>query len=134
MTKINSFYLGDLRSESVHLPSGSTLLTDAPIDNHGKGEAFSPTDLVCTALCTCMITNMGIVAQRENLELTGLSANTTKYMSTSPRKINEIHIEFSWEEPKGTEQQIQKLKSAALSCPVALSISPSILQKIRFNF
>ncbi|CAN5400703.1 OsmC family protein [soil metagenome] len=110
------------------------IITDAPLDNHGKGEAFSPTDLICTALCTCMITSMGIVSQRENLELKGLSAHTTKYMTTSPRKINEIHIEFTWEEPIGTDQQRQKLKSAALSCPVALSISSAIHQKVRFNF
>ncbi|MDQ3534840.1 MAG: OsmC family protein [Bacteroidota bacterium] len=134
MATINSEYLGNLRSQSVHVLSDSHLITDAPLDNNGKGEAFSPTDLVCTALCTCMLTIMGIVARKEDLELKGLTASTTKIMSESPRKISEIQIDFVWNNPVGTAQQRQKLKSAALSCPVALSISPAIYQRIKFNF
>jgi uncharacterized OsmC-like protein len=134
MATINSEYLGNLRSQSVHVLSDSHLITDAPLDNNGKGEAFSPTDLVCTALCTCMLTIMGIVARKEDLELKGLTASTIKIMSESPRKISEIQIDFVWNNPVGTAQQRQKLKSAALSCPVALSISPAIYQRIKFNF
>ncbi len=96
MATINSEYLGNLRSQSVHVISDSQLITDAPLDNNGKGEAFSPTDLVCTALCTCMLTIMGIVARKEDLELKGLTASTTKIMSESPRKISEIQIDFVW--------------------------------------
>jgi putative redox protein len=134
MATINSEYLGNLRTQSVHILSDSHLTTDAPLDNNGRGEAFSPTDLVCTALCTCMLTIMGIVARKEDLELVGLKATTTKIMSESPRKISEIQIDIEWHQPIGTAQQRQKLKSAALSCPVALSISPSIYQRIKFNF
>jgi len=134
MATINSEYSGNLRTKSVHVLSDSHLTTDAPLDNNGKGEAFSPTDLVCAALCTCMLTIMGIVARKEDLDLQGLTATTTKIMSESPRKISEIHVDFVWENPIGTAQQRQKLKSAALSCPVALSISPSIYQRIKFDF
>ncbi|MDQ3392932.1 MAG: OsmC family protein [Bacteroidota bacterium] len=134
MASINSEYRGELRTNSIHTLSGNEIITDAPIDNNGKGEAFSPTDLVCTALCTCMLTIMGIVARKEDLELSGLRASITKIMADSPRKISEIHIDFVWEKPTGTPQQKQKLKSAALSCPVALSINPSIYQKITFSF
>lgn len=134
MATVNSEYLGNLRTESVHILSQQELITDAPLDNNGKGEAFSPTDLLCTALATCMITIMGIVAQKENIELKDLSATTTKIMSDSPRKVSEIHIDFVWNSPVGTDKQRQKLKSAAVSCPVALSINPSIYQKITFSF
>ena len=84
MVTLTARYEGGLRCQAVHGPSGATLLTDAPVDNHGRGESFSPTDLVATAVGTCMMTIMGIVADRHGIDLTGMTAETTKQMSTSP--------------------------------------------------
>lgn len=130
---MHSEYLGDLRTRSTHLKSGEVVISDAPVDNNGKGEAFSPTDLVSSALCSCMMTIMGIVANREHIDLSGLKANITKIMAQGPRKIAEIHINFSGH-LNATEKQKEKLKTAALNCPVALSLAESIDQKITFDF
>lgn len=127
-------YLGDLRTQAKHLKSGNLLVTDAPVDNMGKGEAFSPTDLVSAALCSCMITIMGQVADREKINLKGLTAAVVKIMSTNPRKIAEIQITFSHPGLNATEVQKQKLKNAAWTCPVALSLSESLQQTVIFNF
>ncbi|EAZ79491.1 OsmC family protein [Algoriphagus machipongonensis] len=134
MPTIKSSYLGNLRTESVHVQSGTEILTDAPVDNNGKGEKFSPTDLVSSALASCMVTIMGIVAARDGVELTGLSWEVTKVMQSAPRKIQEIIVDFSWENPVTEPSMVQKLKNAAKTCPVALSLDPSIKQTINFNF
>ncbi|MEM9671752.1 MAG: OsmC family protein [Bacteroidota bacterium] len=134
MSHIKSSYLGELRTEDIHIKSSNRIITDAPTDNHGKGEAFSPTDLVCAALSSCMMTIMGIRARKYNIELEGLQANVTKYMSSNPRQISKISIQFSLESTNATPDQIQMLKDAALSCPVALSINPSIEQDVSFGF
>jgi len=127
-------YLGDLRTQAKHIKSGNLLVTDAPVDNLGKGEAFSPTDLVSTALCSCMITIMGQVAEREGINLKGLKAEVVKIMSSNPRKIAEIQITFSHPELTATGVQKQKLVNAARTCPVALSLSESLQQTVTFNF
>lgn len=134
MATIKSSYLGNLRTESTHLQSNSNLVTDAPVDNNGKGETFSPTDLVASALGSCMVTIMGIIAEREDLNLEGLSWEVTKIMQVSPRKIEEIKINFFWDKPIDDKSMIQKLKNAAKTCPVALSLDPSIKQTLDFNF
>ena len=134
MPTIKSSYLGNLRTHSEHLQSGTQLLTDAPVDNNGKGEAFSPTDLVSSALASCMVTIMGIVAEREGVSLQGLSWEVTKVMQSSPRKIQEIVVDFQWENPVSDSALIQKLKNAARTCPVALSLDPAIQQTVNFNF
>jgi uncharacterized OsmC-like protein len=134
MAIINATYSGSLRTQSVHLQSGNTIITDAPTDNNGRGEAFSPTDLVCSALSSCMMTLMGILAQREGIELTGLTSEVTKIMQNSPRKIQEIQITFHHPHLVATELQIEKLKRAALTCPVALTLSPEVKQTIEFHF
>jgi putative redox protein len=134
MNSMTSIYKGELRTEATHLKSGEKIITDAPVDNNGRGEAFSPTDLVCASLSSCMMTLMGIVAGRETIDLTGMSSEITKVMSADPRKISEIHIHFNWPNPEATEAQFQKLKRAALTCPVALSLHPDIKQEISFNF
>ena len=134
MSHIKSSYLGELRTEDIHIKSSSRIITDAPTDNHGKGEAFSPTDLVCAALSSCMITIMGIRARKHAIELEGLKANVTKFMSSNPRQISKIRIQFTLESTNATSNQIQMLKEAALSCPVALSINPSIEQDVSFDF
>ncbi len=134
MPTIKSSYLGNLRTQSVHLQSGTELLTDAPVDNNGKGEKFSPTDLVSSALGSCMVTIMGIVAERNGVSLDGLSWEVTKVMQASPRKIQEIVVDFHWDNPVEDGVMIQKLKNAALTCPVALSLDPAIKQTVNFDF
>lgn len=134
MPTIKSSYLGNLRTHSEHLQSGTELFTDAPVDNKGMGEAFSPTDLVSSALGSCMVTIMGIVAEREGESLEGLSWEVTKVMQSSPRKIQEIVVDFHWENPVDDPTVIQKLKNAARTCPVALSLDPAIKQTLNFNF
>ena len=134
MTTIKTQYSGSLRTQAVHLKSGNTIITDAPPDNNGRGEAFSPSDLVCSALSSCMMTIMGILAQREGVELTGLTSDVVKIMDTNPRKIKEIQITFYHPRLEATDLQKEKLKRSALTCPVALSLSESIIQTVQFNF
>jgi uncharacterized OsmC-like protein len=123
-----------LRTQATHVLSGNALLTDAPLDNNGKGEAFSPTDLVAAALGSCMVTIMGIVAEREALSLESLSWEITKIMQSDPRKIQEIQVNFNWSGVPISTEMSQKLKNAARTCPVALSLNPSIIQTITFDF
>lgn len=135
MATIEGKYLGALRTEATHFKSGNKIITDAPVDNNGKGEAFSPTDLVCAALGSCMMTVMGIIAEREGIDMGGLEQKTVKQMASNPRRISKIEIFFSWKNrPELTGQQLQKLKNAALSCPVALSLHPETEQSVSFDF
>lgn len=127
-------YQGNLRTKAKHLKSGNVVVTDAPTDNNGKGEAFSPTDLVSAALSSCMMTIMGMVAEREEIDLKGLRSEVVKIMTANPRKIGEIQITFYHPTLRATDIQKQKLKNAALSCPVALSLSDSVRQTVVFNF
>ncbi len=132
MASMTGEYMGSLRTQDEHVRSGNKIITDAPPDNNGKGEAFSPTDLVCAALSSCMMTLMGIVAEREGINLTGLKSEITKLMSANPRKIAEIQITFSHSSLNATDIQKQKLKNAALTCPVALSLAEGLKQSINF--
>jgi uncharacterized OsmC-like protein len=127
-------YQGNLRTQAKHLKSGEKVITDAPTDNNGKGEAFSPTDLVSAALSSCMMTIMGMLAEREEIDLKGLRSEVVKIMTSNPRKIGEIQITFYHPTLKATDVQKQKLKNAALTCPVALSLSDSVKQTVVFNF
>ena len=127
-------YLGNRRTQAKHLKSGNLIVTDAPTDNNGRGEAFSPTDLVSAALSSCMITIMGMVAEREGVDLKGLTSDVVKVMANNPRKIAEIQITFTYTGLVATEVQKQKLKNAALTCPVALSLAESVKQTVVFNF
>lgn len=134
MVSMTGIYLGGLRTELTHLKSGNKVITDAPTDNNGKGEAFSPTDLTCSSLSSCMMTLMGMLAERENIELTGLRSEIVKVMAANPRRISEIHISFFHDNLNATDVQKEKLRRAALTCPVALSVSPEIKQVVNFNF
>ncbi len=127
-------YLGNLRTEAVHVKSNSIIITDAPTDNEGKGEAFSPTDSVATGLASCMITIMGIKANSSNINLNHVYANITKVMSASPRMISEVIIEFNFGDTVYSEKEKTILQNAAKTCPVALSLNPVIKQSISFNF
>lgn len=126
-------YLGDLRTKSIHVQSGSEIISDAPLDNNGKGEAFSPTDTVANALASCMMTIMGIKARDMNLDITNSTAEVTKIMSAEPRRIGAIEIVF---EMKGTDDEKSKtiLVRAGMTCPVFLSLHPEIEKRITFNW
>ena len=134
MSSMSGLYQGALRTQATHIRSGNTIITDAPPDNNGKGEAFSPTDLVCAALSSCMMTLMGMLAERENINLEGLRSEVVKVMASNPRKIAEIQITFAHPNLVATEVQRKKLKQAALTCPVALSLSDSVKQVIAFDW
>jgi putative redox protein len=127
-------YLGGLRTKATHLKSGNSVTTDAPTDNNGKGEAFSPTDLVSAALSSCMMTIMGMLADKEGIDLRGLKSEVVKVMAANPRRISEIKIHFSLPTLVATDLQKQKLKEAAHTCPVALSLSENLKQTISFDF
>lgn len=134
MTTLTSVYKGDLRTESVHTRSGNVVITDAPVDNNGKGEAFSPTDLVCTALSTCMLTTMAIWAEREGLDLKGMQVEVIKIMAANPRKIAEIQVKLSKPNVVATPAQKNRLREIAHTCPVALSLHDTVKQTIQFEF
>lgn len=134
MVSIKGKYLGGLRTEVQHLKSGNIIITDAPPDNNGRGEAFSPTDLTCSSLNSCMMTLMGILAEREAIDLTGLTSEITKIMASNPRKIAEVQITFTHSSLQATDIQKEKLRRAALTCPVALSLSDEVKQTVVFNF
>lgn len=124
-------YLGGLRTEAQHLASQETIITDAPKDNQGKGEAFSPTDLVATALASCMITIMGIKARDLGIDLTGTQAEITKIMGTEPRRISTLQIQLTFNSSFDSKTQTL-LERAALTCPVAHSLHPGIRQEVFF--
>ena len=125
-------YLGELRCEAQHLKSGNIVITDAPTDNNGKGEAFSPTDLLCTSLCSCMMTLMGITANAKDIALGHVDAGIEKIMASDPRRVSEINIRFVFEENSLTDREKDILKNAALTCPVAKSIHPDIQVNVNF--
>jgi putative redox protein len=134
MVKIDLNYQGELRVQAKHQPSGTRLLTDAPVDNHGKGESFSPTDLVATGLGTCMATVMGIISEREKIDLKGMTIHVEKIMSAdAPRRIQTLNVNFDIPASLPPEQRT-KLEHAALNCPVAKSLSPEIKVHTRFNW
>ena len=127
-------YLGELRTEATHSQSGKQIITDAPTDNHGKGEAFSPTDLVATALASCMISIMGIKLQGTGKDIKGATSEVTKVMYSEPRRIGEIHVKISVPDNNFSEKEKQILINAAHACPVAKSLHPDIKQVITITF
>ena len=134
MATIKGTYKGNLRNEMTHVQSGNTILTDAPTDNHGKGEAFSPTDLACAALAGCMMTSMGISAQGHKFDIEGTTYEVTKTMNADPRRIGKIDIVFNFPEKEYTEKQKALLWAAAESCPVGRSLHPDVIVNITMNF
>ena len=126
-------YEGSLRTKACHIQSGNSIVTDAPVDNEGKGEAFSPTDLVATALASCMLTIMGIVAERNDVELKSTTAEVEKIMGAMPRQISEIKIKIRFNKnfDKITKR---KLESAALTCPVSNSLNKNLEESIKFIY
>lgn len=127
-------YNGDLRTEATHLRSGKVIITDAPVDNNGKGEAFSPTDLLATSLGSCMLTIMGMVAGRNNINIDGTTIEITKIMGTDPRRVIEIIVEFTMNGTTYSNEDKKLLENAAHTCPVAKSLHPDLKQTVIFNY
>ena len=134
MTQINIIYQGNLRTECTHTGNGQTIVTDAPKDNHGKGEYFSPTDLAAAALASCMITIMGIEAQKINVDLNGTKASVTKEMTTTaPRRIKKLTVKITC--PQDFEFETRaRLERAALGCPIKHSLHPDVEQECTFEW
>ncbi|MCB1585464.1 MAG: OsmC family protein [Xanthomonadales bacterium] len=130
-SKVN--YQGQLRTHAVHLQSNSVVITDAPVDNHGKGKAFSPTDLVATALASCMMTIMGIKAESMNIDLSGTHADVVKHMSENPRRISQVEVIMTLNQ--NFDDKTRKiLEKAALTCPVSQSLHSDLVQNVRFVY
>jgi putative redox protein len=134
METVRSKYQGNLRTEAIHVQSGNSLLTDAPLDNKGKGEYFSPTDLLATSLGSCILTTMGIAANTHSINFQDATMKITKIMVSNPRKVGEVVVEINMGNNQYTEKEKQILEKAALTCPVALSLHPDVKQTIHFNY
>lgn len=134
MATIETTYLGDLRTEATHLQSGTKILSDAPTDNQGRGEAFSPTDLLASALASCMMTIMGIASRTHQIDIEGAKCEVTKIMSAEPpRRIVEVVVNFHF--PKAyNEKEKALLEKAALNCPVILSLHPDLKKTVTFGW
>ena len=126
-------YLGELRTSSIHIQSGTEILSDAPTDNHGKGEAFSPTDTVANALGSCMISIMAIKSADLNVDIIGSTAEVTKIMQAEPRKIAKIILIFNMSIAADEKTKII-LERTAMNCPVLLSLNPDIDKEVTFNW
>ncbi|MBA4304912.1 MAG: osmotically inducible protein OsmC [Sphingobacteriaceae bacterium] len=126
-------YLGELRTQATHIRSGRQIITDAPVDNHGKGEAFSPTDLVSSALVSCMMTVIGIMAQTHQIDVSGMEGEVLKVMGTDPRRISELKVLLRF--PRDYKEHDRVLiERTARTCPVAKSLHPDLGQDIQFSY
>jgi uncharacterized OsmC-like protein len=127
-------YLGGLRTKCTHLKSGTEILTDAPVDNHGKGDAFSPTDLVATAYISCMMTIVGIYCNNHDIEMVGGTGEVTKSMASGPRRIEKLGIELDFSMNNWSEDEQKRIVAAAEACPVAKSVSENMIVEINYTF
>jgi len=134
MATIQTEYLGELRTKALHLQSGNVLITDAPLDNQGKGEAFSPTDTLATSLGSCMLTIIGIAARAHGFSIDGTKLDITKIMANDPRRVSEIVVEFTFPDNNYTEKEKSLIYAAAKGCPVARSLHPDLKQTIIMNY
>jgi putative redox protein len=134
MATIETTYLGELRTEATHVYSGTKAITDAPLDNKGKAESFSPSDLLTASLGSCMMTIMGIAAREHGIDIEGTTCSMTKIMASDPRRVSEIHVVMNF--PKGDYSDKEKaiLERSALTCPVAKSLHPDLIQNVTFNY
>jgi putative redox protein len=127
-------YTSNLRTEATHILSGDKVITDAPPDNMGRGEAFSPTDMVATSLATCMMTIMGIAANERGFSIDGMTASVTKVMYSDPRRIGEIHISLTFPPNNYSDKEKKIIERVAYTCPVSQSLHPDLKQEISFLF
>ena len=133
MATIKTTYIGGLRTEATHLQSGTKIITDAPVDNQGKGEAFSPTDLLAASLGSCMLTIMGIAARTHEIDMDNTQCEITKIMAANPRRVAEVVVNFKF--PKTyTEKEQKILTNAALTCPVYYSLHPDLKKTVDFGW
>ena len=132
MTTSKITYQGDLRTTAIHLQSNNEIITDAPTDNQGKGEAFSPTDLLATSLASCMLTIIGIKARDMGIDIVGTIAEVTKIMAANPRRVSEVHIVMTIAKELD-EKTLKIFYNTALTCPVANSLHPDITQNLVFS-
>ncbi|MCX6257375.1 MAG: OsmC family protein [Bacteroidia bacterium] len=134
METVSTIYLGDLRTRALHIKSGAEIITDAPVDNQGRGEAFSPTDLLATSLGSCMLTIIGIAAREHGFSIDGTEVKITKIMESQPRKVKEVVIEMNLPANNYTDMQKKIIELATRTCPVALSLHPDLKQTIMLNY
>jgi putative redox protein len=127
-------YNGGLRTTSIHERSGNQIITDAPLDNKGKGEAFSPTDLLATSLGNCMLTIIGIAAAEHGFDIDGTTCDITKVMAENPRRVAEIKVNFQFPANEYSDKVRKIIERSAHTCPVAYSIHPDILKTVTFNY
>ena len=133
MSTSKIIYKNNLRTEAQHVASGQKIITDAPLDNNGKGEAFSPTDLVATALASCMITIMAIAAEKNGIDISETSASVKKIMGTDPRTISDVVINITMSKTLALKDR-KRLEKAALACPVHKSLHPDMNKEITFSY
>lgn len=133
MTTIETIYLGDLRTEMTHVSSGDKVITDAPLDNNGLGQTFSPTDLVVGALGSCIVTLMGMAANTHKIDINDTKLSITKIMASNPRRIGEIKIDITFPSDY-TDKEKKILEHTGRTCPVALSLHPDLKQNIKFHY
>ncbi len=134
MATISTVYNGGLRTEATHVQSGNTIITDAPVDNQGRGEAFSPTDLLACALGSCMLTIIGIAANAHGFNIDGTRIELLKVMGANPRRVAEVHVAFYMPSNNYDEHARKIIEKAANTCPVALSLHPDLKQVITFSW
>lgn len=127
-------YKGNLRTNCTHLKSGQTIITDAPVDNMGKGEAFSPTDLTATSLAACLITTIAIAADKKSMKIDAMNAGATKIMAADPRRISEVIVEVRISAPGLSTEDRNYLEQIGNNCPVAKSLHPDINQNITYEW
>ena len=134
METIQIIFKGDLSALSRHMKSGVEIMTDAPVDNQGKGSSFSPTDLLAASLGCCMMTIMAIASKTHQINLEGTTIGITKIMASEPRRVKEIQVDFHFPNINYTEKEKAILEKAARTCPVAMSLHPELTQTIHFNY
>lgn len=134
MEKVRAKYMGGLRVEATHVRSGATLLTDAPVDNHGQGRSFSPTDLLCTAAAACMLTIMGVAAEAHGFSIEGVTVEGTKEMGTEPRRITKLTFVVDMRGLHLEDKFRKIVERSAMTCPVMQSLNPSMEKEVRFIY
>ena len=134
METVKTTYLGNLRTEAIHLQSGAKIITDAPTDNHGKGEAFSPTDLFAASYASCALTIIGISSQVHGFNIEGTTVKTTKVMGENPRRIVELILEFSFPHDNYSEKERKLIEGSIKGCPVGNSLPPELKVTRTMNF
>lgn len=134
MSLMHIKYQGNLRTQATHIDSKNQIITDAPKDNQGNGEAFSPTDLLCTSLATCMLTIMAMKALALKIDFGEVEVKLEKKMTPAPRKVAEIVLDFDWQglDQRLNSEQMEQLKEAGLNCPVYLSLAPEVKKTLRW--